>query len=136
MRSIRKHHVLGLLVLVPLFSLSQASTQGPVLLVPVEGMIDFGAIAMSIANWRRVGVCTDMSNQQAANDCAMAKCGHNYCEVHVEFPAGQCAAVVAGHFATAANQSDAMEEAKRECWRERGRASDDCRRRVVAGCNG
>ena len=96
----------------------------------------FGAIAMSIANWRRVGVCTDMSNQQAANECAMAKCGHNYCQVHVEIPAGQCAAVVAGHFATAATQSDAMEEAKRECWRERGRASDDCRRRVVTGCNG
>ncbi len=95
----------------------------------------FGAIAMSIANWRRVGVCTDMSNQQAANECAMAKCGHNYCQVHVEIPAGQCAAVVAGHFATAVTQSDAMEEAKRECWRERGRASDDCRRRVVTGCN-
>ncbi len=96
---------------------------------------NFGAIAMSIANWRRVGVCTDMSDQQAANDCAMAKCGHNYCRVHVEFADGQCAAVVAGNFATASTQSDAMEEAKRECWRENGRQADDWRRRVVADCN-
>ena len=96
---------------------------------------NFGAIAMSIANWRRVGVCVDMADQQAANECAMAKCGHNYCRVHVEFGAGQCAAAVAGNFATADSRSDAMEGAKRACWSENGRQSDDCRRRVVADCN-
>ncbi len=96
---------------------------------------NFGAIAMSVANWRRLGVCVDMADQQAANNCAIAKCGHNYCQVHVEFGAGQCAAVVAGNFATAASQSDAMEGAKRACWSDRGRQSEDCRRRVVADCN-
>ncbi len=96
---------------------------------------NFGAMAMSIANWRRVGVCTDMSSQQAANDCAMAKCGHNYCRIHVEFGAGQCAAVVAGNFATAGSQRDAMDGARQACWSENGRQSDDCRRRVVADCN-
>ena len=96
---------------------------------------NFGSIAMSITNWRRLGVCTDMSDQQAANDCAMAKCGHNNCRVSVEFGDGQCAAVVAGNFATADTQSDAMERAKRACWSENGRQSDNCRRRVVADCN-
>ena len=96
---------------------------------------NFGAIAISIANWRRVGVCVDMANQQSANDCAMAKCGHNYCRVQQEFGAGQCAAVVAGNFATGASRRDAMDDARRACWSDRGRQSEDCRRRAVADCN-
>ena len=96
---------------------------------------NFGAIAISIANWRRVGVCVDMGDQQSANDCAMAKCGHNYCRVQQEFGAGQCAAVVAGNFATGGSRRDAMDDARQACWSEKGRQSEDCRRRAVADCN-
>lgn len=96
---------------------------------------NFGAVAMSIANWRRVGMCVDLPNAQAAADCAMAKCGHNYCRVHLEFTDGQCAAAVAGHFGTGETQRDAMDAARKECWRESGRQSDDCRRRSVSDCN-